>query len=78
MKKIALTTTRYYLPEQFYVDILTEQEEVSFWLGHRDCDIRERVFAASAAFAPQEKWEQLIEDNIGDYLEDFREAWLEE
>lgn len=78
MKKITLTTTRYHLPEQFYVDVLTEQEEVSFWLGHRDCDIRERVFAASAAFAPQEKWEQLIQDNIGDYLEDFREAWLEE
>lgn len=78
MKKLTLTTVRYPLPEHFYVDVLAEKEEISFWLGHRDCDIKERMFAASAAFAPEEKWEQLIQDNIDDYLEDFREAWLED
>lgn len=78
MKKITLSTVRYQLPEQFYVDVLLEKDEVSFWLGHRECDIREQIFAASAAFAPEEKWEQMILDNIDDYLEDFKEAWLEE
>lgn len=78
MKKITLSAVRYQLPEQFYVDVLLEKDEVSFWLGHRECDIREQIFAASAAFAPEEKWEQMILDNIDDYLEDFREAWLEE
>ncbi len=78
MKKITLSAVRYQLPEQFYVDVLLEKDEVSFWLGHRECDIREQIFAASAAFAPAEKWEQMILDNIDDYLEDFKEAWLEE
>lgn len=78
MKKIMLSTTRYQLPEQFYVDVLSDKDEVSFWLGHRDCDIKERMFAASAAFAPAENWEQMILDNMDDYLEDFKEAWLEE
>lgn len=78
MKKIMLSTTRYQLPEQFYVDVLSDKDEISFWLGHRDCDIKERMFAASAAFAPAENWEQMILDNMDDYLEDFKEAWLEE
>lgn len=78
MKKIMLSTTRYQLPEQFYVDVFSDKDEVSFWLGHRDCDIKERMFAASAAFAPAENWEQMILDNVDDYLEDFKEAWLEE
>ena len=78
MKKTNLTTVRYQLPDHFYVDVLTVKDEISFWLGHRDSDIKEQMFAASAAFAPEEKWEQMIEDNIDDYLEDFQETWLED
>ena len=78
MKKTTLTTVRYQLPDHFYVDVLTEKYEISFWLGHRESDIKEQMFAASAAFAPQENWEQMINDNIDDYLEDFKETWLED
>lgn len=78
MKKTTLTTIRYQLPEDFYVDVLTEKDEVSFWLGNRQCDVKEQMFAASAAFAPEEKWESMIQDNIDDYLEDFKETWLED
>lgn len=78
MKKTTLTTVRYQLPDHFYVDVLTEKDEISFWLGHRESDIKEQMFAASAAFAPEEKWEQMIQDNIDDYLEDFKETWLED
>jgi len=78
MKKTTLTVTRYQLPDHFYVDVLAEKDEVSFWLGHRECDIKEQMFAASAAFAPEGKWEEMIGENIDDYLEEYKEMWLEE
>jgi len=78
MKKEALTAVRYQIPGGFYADVISTRGEVSFWLGHRDCDIQEKMFAASAAFAPEERWEAMIGEDLEDYLEDFREAWLEE
>ncbi len=78
MRKTTIMTTRFHAGEGFYVDVIPDGQEVSFWLGHRDCDVRERMFAASLELAPQERWEKLIEDNLDDCLEDFREAWLEE
>lgn len=78
MKKTTLTVTRYQLPEGFTVDVMNEGGQVAFWLGHRDCDVRELMFSASAAFAPEDRWEAMIHDNQDDYLEDFREAWLED
>lgn len=78
MKAEALTAVRYQLPGGFYVNVVSVRGEVSFWLGYRDCDIQEKMFAASAAFAPEERWEAMIGENLEDYLEDFREAWLEE
>lgn len=78
MKKEALTAVRYQIPGGFYVNVISMRGEVSFWLGHRDCDIQEKMFAASAAFAPEERWEAMIGEDLEDYLEDFREAWLEE
>ncbi len=78
MKKEALTAVRCQIPGGFYVDVISARGEVSFWLGHRDCDIQEKMFAASAAFAPEERWEAMIGEDLEDYLEDFREAWLEE
>ena len=78
MKKSVLTVTQYALPDGFCVWAVPEGGQVSFWLGHQDCDVRELMFDVSAAFAPEKRWVRLIEDNLPDYLEDFREAWLEE
>ena len=78
MRRKTIMTTRCEAGEGFYVDVIPAGQEVSFWLGHQDCDVRERIFAASLELAPQERWEKLIEDNLDDCLEDFREAWLEE
>lgn len=78
MKSETLTVTRYALDGGFYVEVIPGRGDASFWLGHRDCDVKELMFAASAAFAPQDRWEAMISDNIQDYLEDFRESWLEE
>ena len=78
MRKTTIMITRFHAGEGFYVDADADGREVSFWLGHRDCDIQEKMFAASAELAPQERWEKLIEDNLPDCREDFREAWLEE
>lgn len=78
MRKATIIITRFQAGEGFYVDVIPAGQEVSFWLGHQDCDVRERIFAASQELAPQERWEKLIEDNLDDCLEDFREAWLEE
>lgn len=78
MKKSILTVTKYDLAGGFCVCVVSEGGQVAFWLGHRDCDVRELMFDVSAAFAPEDRWEKLIEDNLEEYLDDFREAWLEE
>jgi len=78
MKKETVTMTRFAQKEGFFVEVLPGKGDVAFWLGHRDCDIKELMFAASASFAPEEKWESMIEEDLADYMADFREAWLEE
>lgn len=77
MKREALAAVRYRISGGFHVDVVSAGGEVSFWLGHRDCDIQEKMFAASAAFAPEDRWESMIQEDLEDYLADFREAWLE-
>ena len=64
MRKTELTVTRYQVPGGFYVDVIPQGGEVSFWLGHKDCDIQEKMFAASAPFAPAERWEALISEDL--------------
>ena len=61
-----------------YAEVFAEKDEVAFWLGHKDADVKEKMFALSASLAPAERWESLLADNCEDYMEDFREAWLEE
>lgn len=78
MKQENLTLTRYELEDGFYVEVLPRRGETAFWLGHRDCGVKELAFAASDAFAPPRQWETMIRENISDYLEDFREIYLEE
>lgn len=78
MKHTMLAITRFTLPKGFYVDVIPEDGETSFWIGHKDVDIKEKMFAMSPALAPSERWEAMIEDNFEEYMEDFKEAWLED
>ena len=78
MKHTMLAITRFTLPKGFYVDVIPEDGETSFWIGHKDVDIKEKMFAMSPALAPSERWETMIEDNFEEYMEDFKEAWLED
>ena len=78
MKKMEIATVRYELKKKFYVDVLTAGENVEFWLGHKDCDVKELMFAASAALVSPDRYEAMIEDNADDYIEDFTEAYLED
>ena len=78
MKKETISMTRYPQKEGFYVEVIPGKGDVSFWLGHKNSDIKELMFAASAAFAPEDKWESMIEEDLADYMADFREAWLDD
>lgn len=78
MKHTMLAITRFTLSKGFYVDVIPEDGETSFWIGHKDVDIKEKMFAMSPALAPSERWETMIEDNFEEYMEDFKEAWLED
>jgi len=78
MKKQEITALRYELKKKFYVDVLTAGDTVEFWLGHKDCDVKELMFAASAQLVSCDRYEAMIEDNAEDYIEDFTEAYLEE
>ena len=78
MKHTLIAITRFTLPEGFYIDVIPEETETSFWIGHNDVDIKEKMFALSPALAPSDRWEAMIEDNSEEYMEDFKEAWLED
>ena len=78
MKKQEIKTIRYTLKRHFFVDVMEVGESVEFWLGNEGCDVRELMFAASAQFAPAERYESMIEENAEDYLEDFADAYLTE
>ena len=78
MKKETVTVTRFTLQSGFFAEVIPTGGEVSFWLGHRECDIKELMFAASAPFAPAERWEAMLTEDLEDYMADFREAWLED
>lgn len=78
MKHTMLAITRFTLTGGFYVEVIPEENETSFWIGHRDVDVKEKMFAMSPALAPSERWVSMVEDNCEEYMEDFREAWLEE
>ena len=78
MKKQEISALRYALKKHFYVDVLTVGENVEFWLGHEECDVKEMMFAASAQLVSPDRYEAMIEDNAEDYIEDFTEAYLDE
>lgn len=78
MKHTMIAVTRFTLPKGFYAEVIAEESETSFWLGHKDADVKEKMFALSPALAPGERWEAMLEDNCEEYMEDFREAWLED
>lgn len=78
MQKTTVSCTRYDLEEGFFVNVMPEGDLVSFWMGHRDADIQERMFALSRELAPEERWASLLENDLQEYMEDFREGWLED
>lgn len=78
MKKLEIAVIRYELKKKFYVDVLTAGENVEFWLGHKECDVKELMFAASAQLLSPDRYEAMIEENAEEYMEDFTEAYLEE
>ena len=78
MKHTLIAITRFTLPKGFYAEVISEEREVSFWMGHKDSDVKEKMFALSPDLAPGERWEAILEDNCEEYMEDFREAWLED
>ena len=78
MKHTMLAMTRFSLRDGFYAEVIAEKDEIAFWLGHEEADIKEKMFALSAQLAPAERWETLLADNCEDYMEDFSEAWLDE
>ena len=78
MQKETANFTRYTLEDGFFVHVLPEGDLVSFWLGNENADVQERMFALSRELAPEERWESLLEDNLSEYMEDFREGWLED
>ncbi len=78
MKHTMLAMTRFSLRDGFYAEVIAEKDEVAFWLGHEEADIKEKMFALSAQLAPAERWETLLDDNCEEYMEEFSEAWLDE
>ena len=77
MKRTTISVTRFQLEQGFWSNVYEETGEVFFWLGHKDSDIQELMYAAPKAILPPERWEETLMQDIQDYMADFREAWLE-
>ena len=78
MKSTQLTVTRFTLPNGFYAEVVVDGHDTSFWLAHKDYGIKELMFGTSSELTPREKWEDLLEANCEEYMQDYTEAWIED
>ena len=78
MKFTEYSVTRFALPDGFYAEVIVDEEGTSFWMGHKDYGVKEMMFGVSTELMPRERWETMLKDNCEEYMEDFREAWMDD
>lgn len=64
--------------EWFYVEVLENDytEMIDFYLCHMDSDIKQFMFALDKEEAPEEKWEEIIKENVCNYIYNFVKDYM--
>ena len=72
MNKTTYTTTRFDVSDDFYVEVSEEKNTTNFVLCHENFGIKTFMFGLSTKHCPSETWEELIINNVNDYIPLFK------
>lgn len=71
MNKTTYTTTRFNVSDDFYVEVSEEKNIINFVLCRENFGVKSFMFGLNKKDAPPETWEELIKNNVYDYIPDF-------
>lgn len=71
MKKTTYVTTRFDVNDDFYVEVSPNGELIEFVLCMNNYGMKSYMFGMYEKDCPKETWEELIENNIEDYIDSF-------
>lgn len=71
MNKTTYTITRFDVSDDFYVEVSEEKNVINFVLCRENFCIKSFMFGLNKKDAPSETWEELIKNNVYDYIPDF-------
>ena len=78
MKKTTYTVTRFDIDDEFYVEVSPNGEMIEFVLCMQNYGMKSFMFGLQKNDCPEEMWEELIENNVDEYIEIFlnnKEYW---
>ena len=68
MKKSTYTTTRFDVDKKFYVEVSPNEDIFEFVLCRDNYKIKSYMFGLLKEDCPEEKWEEIIKNNVIDYI----------
>lgn len=74
MKRSTYTTTRFDVDgeySEFYVEVSPNKDMYEFVLCMDDYGLKSFMFGLSKIHCPEEQWEEIIENNVEDYIAMF-------
>lgn len=71
MKKSTYTTTRFDVVDNFYVEVSPNKDMLEFVLCMENYGIKSFMFGLYKKDCPEEMWEEIIENNVEDYIAMF-------
>ncbi len=71
MKKSTYTTTRFDIDDDFYVEVSPNKDMFEFVLCMENYGIKSFMFGLYKKDCPEEMWEEMIENNVEDYIDSF-------
>lgn len=71
MNKTIYKITCFELENGFFVDVLEENGTIEFYLYKKTCGNKMFMFGMTTAAAPPEKWAEIINNNIDDYIQSY-------
>ena len=72
MNKTKYITTRFDISDDFYVEVIQNGVTVDFILCKKDAGVKTFMFGLSPKHCPPETWEELIINNVNDYIPLFK------
>lgn len=68
MNKTTYTVTRFDIDDEFYVEVSPNREMIEFVLCMQNYGMKTFMFGIPENNCPEETWEELIENNVEEYI----------